>query len=155
MGNTSATNAPVSIGHQWSSISFKCTEFRSTPVTILEVEGTVCYFQYSSVGAPNGKCQVPALHSFNSNSPLLRQWETIFIHHSVIHFSHEVYYATWESVLGTWVHTWNTRWKPGISSLNREIATASPINHNEATSGSVKVEIVLHLRKVSGQTSLK
>src|SRR5271169_1711162 len=25
-----------------------------------------------------------------------------------------------------------------ISSLNREIATASPVNHNEATSGSVK-----------------
>jgi hypothetical protein len=32
----------------------------------------------------------------------------------------------------------------------REIATASPINHNEATSGSVKVEIVLHLRRVLG-----
>jgi hypothetical protein len=39
-----------------------------------------------------------------------------------------------------------------ISSLNWEIATASPINHNEATSGSVKVENVLHLRRVLGQT---
>ena len=41
-----------------------------------------------------------------------------------------------------------------ISSLNWEIATASPINHNEATSGSVKVEIALHLRRVLGQTRL-
>ena len=41
-----------------------------------------------------------------------------------------------------------------ISSLNWEIATASPINHNEATSGSVKVENVLHLRRVLGQTRL-
>jgi hypothetical protein len=29
-----------------------------------------------------------------------------FIHHSVIQFSHEVYYAMRESMLGTWVDTW-------------------------------------------------
>jgi hypothetical protein len=79
----------------------------------------------------------------------LHQWE-LSIYPSVIQFNHEVYYAMREPELGTWVDTWITRWEPGFSSLNREIATASPVNHNEATSGSVDTEIALHLRRVSG-----
>ena len=38
----------------------------------------------------------------------LHQWE-LFIHHSIIHFNHEVYHAMRKLVLGTWVDTWTWR----------------------------------------------
>jgi hypothetical protein len=44
-------SASVSSVHDRQSITFECTEFRSTPAAIPE-EGTVRYFQHSSVGAP-------------------------------------------------------------------------------------------------------
>ena len=72
-------------------------------------QGTAQYFR--SVGA-----QV---------SISLQQWE--FIYHSIIHFSLEVRHAMRKSELKDF-------WR----SLNREIATASPVNHNKDPSGSVR-----------------
>ena len=79
----------------------------------------------------------------------LHQWE-LLIHHSVISATKSI---STQCGNQCWEHGsthGSPRWESASSSLNWEIATASPINHNEATSGSVDTEIVLHLRRVSG-----
>ena len=128
-GHKSA-NAPVSIGH-WSLITFECTESTSTPAGIPKEERSV-YFQFHQWELGTNS-QSP--FSLPSSVGVLE----LFIHHSVIHFNHEVYYAIRRNQC--WGHG-STHGYGMISSLNWEIATASPINHNEATSGSVKINRV-------------
>ena len=62
-------SASVSSVLDRQSITFECTEFKNQKHSGRHPEKwTVRYFNIQSVGAPNGQHQAPALHSFTSNS---------------------------------------------------------------------------------------
>jgi len=115
-------NAPVSIGH-WSLITFECTESTSAPV-----------------GIPKNVPSVISIHQWTLLLPLstvsLHQWE-FSIYSS---FGHSFQPRSLLRNAGINAGDMGRHMDMAlISSLNREIASASPVNHNEATSGSVKV----------------
>jgi hypothetical protein len=108
-------NAPVSIGH-WSLITFECTESTSTPAGIPK-NGPSVYFSIFISGSAKGLASsASTLHSSIPTVPtIVSGRQSLLIHHSVIHFNHEVYCAIWESMLGTWVDTWI--WRDFITQL--------------------------------------
>jgi len=131
-----------------SRLSARNSEIKSTTAAT-PGEGTVRYF-FNIHQWERQTASIKRQRSIRSVlTASLHQWE-LFIHHSVIHFNHEVYHTMPEPVLGTWVDTWIICLESGINHSIGKIATASPINHNEATSGSVNTEIALQLRRVLG-----
>jgi hypothetical protein len=99
-------NAPVSIGH-WSLINIRVHGINKHSGRHPK-EWTVRYFN-SSVGAPE------ALYYYHFQQSPFVSGSSQSIHHSVIQFSHEVYYAMRESMLWTWVDTWI--WRDFITQL--------------------------------------